>query len=123
MQPALDGAATHAEGFGDVLPGSAPMGQADGIQSVAEFPVSGRVKETLQPLSLGFAQLYANHGEGVSFRGNVLLILRDQTISPGTCMSDVRQVNRGREQPCLVGAGLPKVLLNASEYLTGLLLK
>jgi hypothetical protein len=46
---------------GDVLARQALVGQADGVESVAEFGVGGEAEGLLQTLGRGFAQVNANH--------------------------------------------------------------
>src|SRR4051794_15769349 len=75
MEPALDGARAHAELVGDVVVAVALVGQSDNVESVAKLGVGGGaevVLQPLQPLSLGFIQVNANHRSGcvsVPWRG------------------------------------------------------
>src|SRR5206468_2596246 len=64
VEPALDGAGAHAQLVGDALARQSAVGQAPGVEPVAELSVGGGAEGLLQPLGLGFAQVNANHRGG-----------------------------------------------------------
>src|SRR5262245_42174907 len=71
VEPALHGAGAHPQVVGDGLPRQAMVGQADGVESVAELGVGGGAESPLQPpASASFRWMRIIGKAWPLFRGN-----------------------------------------------------
>ena len=77
VEPSLDGPGGDAEVSGDVLMGSAPMGQPDDLKAVVELTFGGLKEGLFEAVGLCLGQMDADHGRGSHLvESGYLLFLR-----------------------------------------------